>query len=419
MKKIILTVVAFVVLIAAAPISTQTINAANSNPFKDINNHWAKDTILQAYDKGLVDGFPDGTFRPNDVVKADQFIVMMLRAFSANVDGYTVFDPEWYEFLSDFQPGHLGTIRSAVRKNQFDFQTAKKGYWAKPYVDMLYEMPYLLEYDSVFPKDYKRFEKQIKREEASYLLGEWYSHFEGGIEGNYDSFVNKNSGLKDFNTFTDIVGKYKAMVLTTGLMNGYPNKYFYPHRYVTRAEALTMVLRLRDSSLRTPFKPNLKGQYYTEINGYIALFSDKYKFDIYNELVALGKKHIKKGYLDIKNSYSMAVFASKDDAESWDYYTRTGMWHLRPQVEMTAGVDSNDSRRVNVAYSRDNKLIYSEDYFNAVLELFAGKGKGAELKKVMQSKEKDLTSHPLTFTFNKKDFSIYLEGSLIVLHMAY
>lgn len=408
----------FTLFITASPYTT-TVQAEEAKlPFNDIEKHWAKDSILQAYEKGLVDGFPDGTFRPNDIVKADQFIVMMLRAFSENVDGVTIFDQEWYEFLSTHQPGFLSEIRAAVRKNQFDFQTAKTGYWAKPYVDMLYEMPYLLEFDSVFPKDYKRFEKQIKREEAVYLMGKWYIQFEGGIDGNYETFININSGFKDFDTFSNVVGMYRATILSTGLMNGYPSGYFYPHRYVTRAEALTMVLRLRDRSLRTPYIPNLNGQYYTEINGYITLFSDKFKYDTYNSLVNLGEKHVTTGFLDINDTVTMMVFNSQVDAESYDYFTRTGQFNLRPHVEMVTGVSGGSSRSVFVLYPESKEMPNSKEYFDAVLELFAGKGKGAELKKVMQSYEKDL-SKQVYFTFNNKKFSMFSSGSDIVLEMYY
>ncbi|MEF2245911.1 S-layer homology domain-containing protein [Paenibacillus sp. IITD108] len=404
--------------ITAFPYTT-TVQAEEAElPFNDIEKHWAKESILKAYEKGLVDGFPDGTFRPNDIVQADQFIVMMLRAFSADVDGYTIFDPEWYEFLSTYQPGFLSEIKAAVRKNQFDFQTAKTGYWAKPYIDMLYEMPYLLEFDSVFPKDYKRFGKQIKREEAGYLLAEWFNHFEGSFDSNYTEFVRNNSGLKDFNTFTDKVGAYRASLLISGLMNGYPDGYFYPHRYVTRAEALTMVLRLRDSSFRTPYKPDLEGQYYTEVEGYITLYSDKFKYDTYNELVLLGKKHITNGYLQIDRGNTMRVFSNQEDYESYTYFTRTGMFHLRPHVELSTGVSNGSDRKVIVRYPKSKEMPNSKGYFDAILELFVGKHKDEELKKMMQFQEKNL-SKQVYFTFNKKDFSMYSSGSDIVLEMYY
>ncbi|MDD7363037.1 MAG: S-layer homology domain-containing protein [Peptoniphilus sp.] len=35
-------------------------------PFDDIRGHWAEDFINRAYGNGRIDGYPDGTFRPND-----------------------------------------------------------------------------------------------------------------------------------------------------------------------------------------------------------------------------------------------------------------------------------------------------------------------------------------------------------------
>ncbi len=435
MKKIGMFFIVIALIIAMLPIGDNRVtyaeekpknkalieeNSSINNPFKDIDKHWAKDKILAAYEKGLVQGKGNGYFKPDAVVKADEFIVMMLRAFAVEENGRMVFDPAWMEAFRKFQPGFYDELEVAVQKNKFEFQSAKTGYWAKPYVDFLYQMPYLLEFDSVFPKEDKRFEKQLKREEASYLLGAWYSRFEGSFDNNYEDFASRKVTLKDFNTFTPIVGLYRTTVLLAGLMNGYPNNYFYPHRYVTRAEALTMVLRLQDKSLRQPFKPDLKGQYYTEHDEYIALYSDKFKFDTYKQMVALGNKHLKTGHLELNRGYSMHVFASKDDADSWDYLTRKGLYHLRPNIELGVAVDYGTSKIVNVMYPTDKKMPNSKAYFDAILELFAGKGKGQELYKEMQKYEKDLTSYKTTFTWNKKKFGIYQNGAQhIVLEMYY
>ncbi|MFD2114400.1 S-layer homology domain-containing protein [Paenibacillus yanchengensis] len=410
MKKVILSMMAALLMFLVLPIMPKA--SANENsasvPFNDISTHWAKNNILQAYEKGLVDGFPDGSFRPDDVVQADQFVVMMLRAFSMTEDGRTTFDMAWYDQLAEYQPGFLGEIRAAVRKNNFDFQTAKKGYWAKPYIDMLYEMPYLLEFDGVFPKEYKRFEKNLKREEASFLLGEWYSKFEGGVENNYHEFVRKNSGLKDFVTGSGYVAVYHPTMLITGIMAGYPNGYFYPNRYVTRAEALTMVLRLRNPELRTPYKPNLKGQYYMELNGKIILFPDKFKYDTYNNILELAEKHVTKGYVDVAQ-FSLSIFKNKDDADSWIYLTKIGRYEIRPQTEFGVTVSSSDAREIRMRYPKTRKMPNSQALFDAVVEVFAGKGKGKELNKLMKSYEKDLSKEKY-FTFNNRKYSMVMQS---------
>lgn len=402
-------------------IGTNRTAAAEPLPFPDIEKHWAKDAILEAYERGLVNGYPDGTFKPDTVVKADEFIVMMLKVFSKKTNGKTEFDPEWLDETYMIQPAFVNEIERDVKKLNFDFTNATTGYWAKPYVDFLYEIPYLLDRDLVFPKDYDRFKKQIKREEASYLLGNWYMSFEGDIDSLYSDFIVRNSGLKDFSSFTEYTGKYRAVILMTGLMNGYPNRYFYPQRYVTRAEALTMVLRLRDKTLRKPYKPDLTGQYYNEKDGKITLFSDKYKYDMYNKLLELGNKHVTTGYLNSK-SVSVSVFDSKDDFEKYDFYTRMGYFDKRPLSEMGAGVSDGNAREVYVSYLQSKKREHSSKYFDAVLDLYAGTGKGSELKKIMDTYEKKAgsTGNDIQyFKFNGKDFMLYTSGQYYFLVMSY
>ena len=47
------------------------------NPFTDIDSHWAKKYILSAVDAGWIDGYPDGTFRPQEPIKRDEAMKIM------------------------------------------------------------------------------------------------------------------------------------------------------------------------------------------------------------------------------------------------------------------------------------------------------------------------------------------------------
>lgn len=50
--------------------------------FSDVpNDHWAYATIQWAVDQGIVTGYEDGTFRPNQVVTEAEFLVMLMRAY--------------------------------------------------------------------------------------------------------------------------------------------------------------------------------------------------------------------------------------------------------------------------------------------------------------------------------------------------
>lgn len=50
-------------------------------PFTDIQNHWGKDYIDVAYAKGIMNGYEDGTFHPNDNMTRAQVISVISRAF--------------------------------------------------------------------------------------------------------------------------------------------------------------------------------------------------------------------------------------------------------------------------------------------------------------------------------------------------
>ncbi|WMT40920.1 S-layer homology domain-containing protein [Paenibacillus sp. D2_2] len=48
----------------------------------DVAGHWAKSSIEKALAKGIVTGYADGTFRPNQQVSRAEFVTMISRALS-------------------------------------------------------------------------------------------------------------------------------------------------------------------------------------------------------------------------------------------------------------------------------------------------------------------------------------------------
>jgi hypothetical protein len=388
--------------------------AAEKLPFSDIEKHWAKEYILKAAASGLVEGFPDGTFQPDAVVTADQFAAMMLRAFS---DGKGAFAEDFMNELTYLQPGFKATIRSAVRQSGFKFEKAKTGYWAKTYIDMLYDMEYLLDIDSEYPKNYELYKKPLKRENASYFLGNWIRIFEENYDLLYTNYVFENSGYKDFNSFTNSpIGAYRANVLMAGLMTGYPNNYFYPHRYVTRAEALTMIQRLRNKDMRVPFQVDLTGKYYMEMNGRITMFSDKTQYDYYNKIVELAKETVKTGYLEVDTG-GVWIWDSKDDADKNDFLAKIGDYENVPSYEFSIAVSNSNSRIVGIQYPIKQKAKHSQSFQETLFEYLVGSGYGKELKSKLLEAEK--SERKINFTINKKKFEFFTDGKFNVLEMTY
>ena len=63
-----------------AQVMVAICNVTGNYPMKDIADNEYRDRILEAYYLGLVKGYPDGTFRPENVVTRPQFITMLYRA---------------------------------------------------------------------------------------------------------------------------------------------------------------------------------------------------------------------------------------------------------------------------------------------------------------------------------------------------
>ncbi|CAK4836635.1 unnamed protein product [Aphanomyces euteiches] len=57
--------------------------------FTDIDGHWAKAMIREAATKGILTGYPDGTFRPNHSVTRAEFVTMLAHAIQSIQGGNT------------------------------------------------------------------------------------------------------------------------------------------------------------------------------------------------------------------------------------------------------------------------------------------------------------------------------------------
>jgi hypothetical protein len=107
-----------------APIKAQTsgVNAqidrvAQASNLNDINGNWAEPFIRVLVGKGIIKGYPDGTFKPNQQVTRAEFAAMLNKAF-------------------DLQP-----IRDGKQ-----FKDIPKKYWAKEVIDKAYRGGFLAGY---------------------------------------------------------------------------------------------------------------------------------------------------------------------------------------------------------------------------------------------------------------------------------
>jgi hypothetical protein len=412
----------FALAVSLALVLPMTAHVEAAGKFKDVPaNHWAAKIIDDAVAKGIVAGFSDGTFRPDDIVSSDQLLVMLFNSFkstyTSNGKTVTEWDRTWLRKLGNDRPWMFNSFNNGETISRFEFKGASTGYWAKPYVDFAYAMKFLDSFDVVYPHDYDVFKKPVTRERASYLFGEWIYRYEGLCDSQYVQFAKDHADVVDLNDFTpSAISAHKMDVMLAGIMRGW-NNHFYPQRYVTRAEALTMVMELRYPEKRNPFKPDLTGQYYTVVDGRISMFSDKTKYEYYNKIVALAKDTVKTGYVAI-GTLGTAVYSSKDAYDESLYDIKIGHLDEAPKPEFGVAVGFSKMNYVGISYDPEHNFPNGGKFFDAALDLLSD-GKGAELKSTLFASESKVTSKPVEFTVNGRNFSLSWAGSSLFLQYNY
>ncbi len=191
MKKIIPNIV--MIVLAVLLCSGRT--SANCG-FDDVKeDDWHSGYVKELQTKGIVNGFPDNTFRPEDQVSRSQFIKMVVTAMG-------------------FQA-----------KNSV-------GHWAKQYMEKAKQAGLTV------PVNEDAWDQAISRGEASVNLSEAldYMKREIGIE---------KGGLVDLYGYTP--SEYLGHVLkvyNAGIITGYPDRTFGYDKKITRAESCAVIYRL-------------------------------------------------------------------------------------------------------------------------------------------------------------------------------
>ena len=171
--------------------------------FKDIKGHWAEAAIKLFKDKAFINGYEDNTFRPNSNMTRAEFIKVVNKVFgynqTATEDFKDVNQDDW--FYKDICIG------------------VKEGYIQGRSKDIF------------APND------NITREEAAMILT--------------NIMENKDENLDKLNTFKD-AGKTSKWAqssvegaIESEYLNGYEDKTIRSNSYITRAEAITMMSRLK------------------------------------------------------------------------------------------------------------------------------------------------------------------------------
>lgn len=284
MKKISLVVLSCILLLGLMIPHFNHVQAAVS--FKDVpGNHWAKKEIDYLVNNGIITGYKDGTFKPNNNVTNAQVALMMVRALKLNTSGRP--NPN----LTDVSSAHHAYKEIAAVIDEGIFPKEKKFYPNAP----------------------------IKREAMARVLANAFK-----LQG--------NSGIY----FTDVSTSYWAYqyivkIAVNNITTGYSDGTFKPKNTVTRAQFAAFIAR----SLNQSFKPRPENR---SITGGLKL--NAHKTYVYNYSDGLDQtKKVTWSYTGTENGQDIwnAVYVNEQGQSTQKYS------YIEDKRGMTVGFYNADS----------------------------------------------------------------------------
>lgn len=195
---------------SATPTPTQTPKTTeepsakipSAYKFKDTEGHWAEQSITNLASKGIVSGYSDGTLKPNALISRAELVKIIVNSL-----GY-----------------------SPVTNSKVKFaDSAKIPEWVKELVNTAVDKGIIYGFeDNTF-----RPNNNCTRQEVIVMLMRALSLGQSEKPLNY----------KDSNKIAKWAYKYLAKSVEDGIVTGYKDNTLRPQNYITRAEAITLIVK--------------------------------------------------------------------------------------------------------------------------------------------------------------------------------
>jgi len=206
-KPALLLSVLLALILAAAPFLTG---------FTDIENHWAQEAIEEWTEAGLISGYDDGTFRPEQEITRAEFTALINRSF-----GFT-----------DHQENHFIDVPLDA--------------WFASHVDRAVSEGYISGYDDgTF-----RPQEPISRQEVATIVYR--------LEDLPEAPAGTLEQFADAEAIPEWSRDFVAAVVEAGLMSGYDDDTFRPEAPITRAESVATLDRIVEELPVPDFEAELK-----------------------------------------------------------------------------------------------------------------------------------------------------------------
>ncbi|GKU76501.1 S-layer homology domain-containing protein [Paenibacillus sp. L3-i20] len=192
-----------VTLLPPPPVASAAEKLVGEN-FIDIKGHWAEKTVAAAKKNETINGYEDGSFKPDQDVSRAEFVTFVNKGLGLNP---RVYDAEFRDVSS----------------------TA----WYAKDIAIGQKSGYIQGYNRIFRPDVS-----ITREEAAVILHR--------LMNEQQPLVNKNKlkiSFTDANQIANWSRTAVEQVTNDQLMDGYPDGTFQPKELITRAETLVVLER--------------------------------------------------------------------------------------------------------------------------------------------------------------------------------
>lgn len=182
--------------------------------FKDVKvSDWFIDTVSKLVGKGGIDGYPDGSFRPNNTITRAEFTKILVSSL-----------------------GHDNLPKTST-------------HWASGYVSKAEEIKL------IGKGELKNIDKPITRNEMAKMTANALDYLGESHVSDRNLF---RSQIKDFDKISKEYQDYVLKSYSKGIITGYPDGTFKGNQGLTRAEASTVIIRVIEKDERkAPTKPEM------------------------------------------------------------------------------------------------------------------------------------------------------------------
>ncbi|NJL78985.1 MAG: S-layer homology domain-containing protein [Richelia sp. RM2_1_2] len=190
--------------VTLAPIVAPAPSFAQTNSFYDVSsNYWAAPFIQQLAQRGVIAGFPDGSFRPDAAVTRAEFAAMVRKAFN-----------------------------KAQERQPINFVDVSRNYWAYSAIQEAYSTGFL----SGYPGQVFRPTQNIPREQVLVSLSNGLNYVTSGNVQSTLQYYNDGNNISDYARSPIAAATEKRLVVN------YPNtKLLNPKSTATRADVAAYI----------------------------------------------------------------------------------------------------------------------------------------------------------------------------------